>query len=299
MAENDDSAPAPAVSDWTSPASRAVLAHKQRKSRWFYHPPGFICPELTVERIGIVEWMKPGLVDRPRGTHDYLFMFFYEAVYVAAADGLALRPPGTLFLWTPGARHWYGHPDHAWNHSWVHCEGPRIEQELRRQRLPLNVPLVVGDAALIEKYLLDLYRELTAHDSPAPFILGNVYANWFCELARKLSGETSARRPPAWLRRVREHLEANFAAPLKLAELAQLGNVSVPHLAAEFKRHYGAAPIDFALGLRLEQAAYLLRDRNLRVGEVAARVGYEDIYHFSKLFKKRFGVSPRAWRQTQ
>ena len=56
------------------------------------------------------------------------------------------------------------------------------------------------------------------------------------------------------------------------------------------------SPIEFVIRQRLERAQYLLRNQNLAVGEVGRLVGYEDIFQFSKLFKKRFGESPRSMR---
>ena len=44
---------------------------------------------------------------------------------------------------------------------------------------------------------------------------------------------------------------------------------------------------------RMAHARHLLRDVGLTVADVAQRVGYDDLYHFSKLFKKHCGISPR------
>jgi AraC-like DNA-binding protein len=49
--------------------------------------------------------------------------------------------------------------------------------------------------------------------------------------------------------------------------------------------------------VRLQRACFLLRDCNLRISEVAMRVGYEDAGYFSRHFKKRFGLSPRQVRE--
>ena len=49
----------------------------------------------------------------------------------------------------------------------------------------------------------------------------------------------------------------------------------------------------------MHQAAYLLRDQNLAVKEVARSVGYRDPFAFSKLFKKHFGSTPSAYRHRE
>jgi iron complex transport system substrate-binding protein len=71
----------------------------------------------------------------------------------------------------------------------------------------------------------------------------------------------------------------------------------VSHFSALFKAHFGTSPIDYLVRLRLRAAAYLLRDVNVSVSSAAASVGYDDLYYFSKLFKKKLGVSPRAYRK--
>ena len=58
----------------------------------------------------------------------------------------------------------------------------------------------------------------------------------------------------------------------------------MPHFCSEFKRHFGESAIQHLIRLRLQHAVYLLRDENLRIGEVAEQTGYEDLYYFSKLF---------------
>ena len=49
--------------------------------------------------------------------------------------------------------------------------------------------------------------------------------------------------------------------------------------------------------LRMHRAAYLLADENLRISEIGAMVGYDDLYYFSRCFKKHYGLSPRAMRR--
>ena len=55
--------------------------------------------------------------------------------------------------------------------------------------------------------------------------------------------------------------------------------------------------MDFVINRRLEEATYLLGDHMLRIKEIARRVGYEDEFHFSRLFKKKYGVSPKFYRK--
>jgi len=89
-----------------------------------------------------------------------------------------------------------------------------------------------------------------------------------------------------------EHLNK----PLQVAKLAALVNVSASHYFALFKRRTGCAPIDFFIRLRMRQACRLLCGTSLSVKEVAAALGYEDPFYFSRMFKSVVQVAPSEYR---
>ncbi len=55
--------------------------------------------------------------------------------------------------------------------------------------------------------------------------------------------------------------------------------------------------MQFVQQLRMNQAVYLLRDENRRIGEIADALGYADMYTFSKMFKRSMGLSPKSFRE--
>jgi AraC-like DNA-binding protein len=91
---------------------------------------------------------------------------------------------------------------------------------------------------------------------------------------------------------MRDHLNE----PLQVAKLAALANVSASHYFALFKRRTGCAPIDFFIRLRMRQACRLLGGTSLSVKEVAAALGYEDPFYFSRMFKSVVAVAPSEYR---
>ena len=56
------------------------------------------------------------------------------------------------------------------------------------------------------------------------------------------------------------------------------------------------SPIDFFIHLKMEEACRLLRLTTRRISDIANELGYKDQYYFSRLFKKKIGVSPRNYR---
>jgi AraC-like DNA-binding protein len=81
-----------------------------------------------------------------------------------------------------------------------------------------------------------------------------------------------------------------------LHELAKSCHVSEPYICRLFRRYDNVSPYRLIQRLRMAEAASLLLDLRLLVKQVAARVGYDDPFQFSKAFKREYGVSPRAFR---
>jgi transcriptional regulator GlxA family with amidase domain len=84
--------------------------------------------------------------------------------------------------------------------------------------------------------------------------------------------------------------------PLRVARLALLVNVSASHYFALFKRLTGRTPIDVFIRLRMSRACQLLDSTSMEVKEVAAALGYEDPFYFSRLFKSVNQVAPSEYR---
>ena len=84
--------------------------------------------------------------------------------------------------------------------------------------------------------------------------------------------------------------------PLHVATLAAAVNVSPSHYSALFKRWTGCPPIDFFIHLRMQRACRLFDSTSLNVKEVAAALGYEDPFYFSRTFKAVNRVAPSEYR---
>ena len=84
--------------------------------------------------------------------------------------------------------------------------------------------------------------------------------------------------------------------PLKVATLATLANVSPSHFFALFKQHMGCSPMDYFTRLRMRHACDLLGSTPASVKEVAAALGYDDPFYFSRVFKSAVAVAPVHYR---
>ena len=84
--------------------------------------------------------------------------------------------------------------------------------------------------------------------------------------------------------------------PLQVATLAARAGISPSHYFALFKRQIGCAPIDCFIRLRMQRACRLLDGTGLSIKEVAAALGYDDPFYFSRIFKSVNRVAPSEYR---
>jgi AraC family L-rhamnose operon transcriptional activator RhaR len=91
------------------------------------------------------------------------------------------------------------------------------------------------------------------------------------------------------------HLEANFARPDSLSQLARRVGLSAAHLSRSFSRRMGIGIVEFVHQLRCEEACRLLRWSDQTIGRIATTVGYDEIAYFSRCFRRQIGNSPREY----
>jgi len=100
----------------------------------------------------------------------------------------------------------------------------------------------------------------------------------------------------AWLRRVRDRIDREYAQPLDVEALARGAHMSAGHLSREFRRAYGESPYSYLMTRRIERAMALLRRGDLSVTEVCFEVGCASLGTFSTRFTELVGMPPSVYR---
>ena len=92
-------------------------------------------------------------------------------------------------------------------------------------------------------------------------------------------------------------MEANFCYNLALEEFARLSHRSLSTFKRDFRKYFNQSPGKWLLQKRLEYSAVLLKNPAVNVSQVALDCGFEDLSHFSRSFKDKFGSSPATYRK--
>ncbi|HRU00544.1 MAG TPA: AraC family transcriptional regulator, partial [Victivallales bacterium] len=141
------------------------------------------------------------------------------------------------------------------------------------------------------------FSEISSHKNPNRIILKNLFECWLLEMAR-LANKITGNQPSENIKKLKRYIDMHSTEKISLSQMSDVAAISIPHMCFEFKKYFGISPGKYLLEQKIELARYLLKNRELRISDVAATVGYNDIYQFSKIFKKIVGMSPRKFRKS-
>src|SRR6202158_1251017 len=102
--------------------------------------------------------------------------------------------------------------------------------------------------------------------------------------------------PERHLLRARDLVDARYAEPLDVSDLARAAGLSRAHFSREFRRAFGESPHSYLLTRRLERAAALLRSTDRSVADICFSVGLRSVGSFTTSFTRTYGLSPTAYR---
>ena len=144
---------------------------------------------------------------------------------------------------------------------------------------------------LLENLLLHLLESPDSRRAIPLYTVGLLFVHLLEESDRLTMGIREQQSILGVLR----YLENNYAGG-SLTEAAQLLHCDVAWLSREIKRRTGRTYTELLQERRLQQAAWLLEHTRQRVSDIAVSVGYENISYFHRIFQKRFGLSPKKYR---
>lgn len=203
---------------------------------------------------------------------------------------------GSWFCLYPGASFDYGpDPGGYWDEYYVTAEGKRVE-EWQRDWLPPRgqVHRLAVDEVLLQRMesLLRLVGSGTPDNLDRAAMLLEQLAY---EIAAGGAGQGADRRGHL-AQTVIEDIQSRLHLPPTVSDTAARHHVSVSTLRRIVNAYTGYPFNEFVHRLRVAQAGHILLNTDLSVKEIGERLGYRDLFYFSRVFKRVTGVSPREYR---
>ena len=135
-----------------------------------------------------------------------------------------------------------------------------------------------------------------------PFILSRSWAVHTLEDVRDeieslLKGIGSASSSPI-IDKAREYVLSHVTQRITLSDVASYAGVSLGYMSKSFKRVMGRSLVDYVNDMKVDRAREMMAaSPHMRVGEIAIALGFENIYYFSKVFRRVTGMSPSEYQK--
>ena len=183
-----------------------------------------------------------------------------------------------------------------WTLYWVHYQGTCSENYT--QFLGLTEP--VAEIGIQPRLIADFETLLSLRHAGGS---ERLFVHAACQLKATLTdiaclvaASSHSRSTRMNLDQIQQLMRRHIDRDLDLDDLAHAANLSKFHFVRKFKQLTGHTPIQHFIHLRMQHACQLLDTTNESIKRVANRVGYDDPYYFSRLFKQVIGLSPQHYR---
>ena len=278
---------------------RAVVLPKSIINKFCLHNP--LINKAFITDIGYYPKAKFHFRERPHGAEQNILIYCVEGKGQITLDNKKyIILPGDFFVILNGKAHYYETDIlNPWTIYWCHFKGEQADEIINQILIKYNslkssIPFTDVRINLFNELYSNLEKGYSFENiSYVNLIFLQFLSSFLFPEKFNLNLETNAIDV---VDISIQFMQENMFKPLTLKILAQNVNSSSSHYSAVFKKKTGFPPIEYLNHLKIQKACQYLQFTELRIKEIAFRIGIEDQYYFSRLFVKTMGFSPSEYR---
>ncbi len=186
-----------------------------------------------------------------------------------------------------------------WEYVWIEFDGLRAKETVELSGLCVNTPVYKAKYKDIAQTMKNEMLYIVNHKEDSPFhLIGHLYL--FIDSFIKSSAITQLKNSnnlrDFYIKESLSFIEQNFQNDITIEDIAACCGLNRSYFGKIFHEVLGKSPQEFLISYRMTKATELLKLTSLSIAEISSTVGYSNQLHFSRAFKKIYGISPRQWR---
>lgn len=233
----------------------------------------------------------------------YLFHYIFSGQGLYQVDGRTYNlSEGQGFLIFPKQLTYYNaDSENPWVYAWLGFSGLMADEYVRASGFDRKNPIWYGKK---DDFICDcLLKMCDIHlKNPASRVKLIGYASLFLSRMMETASKNTlnsniTNSQEYYVKAAIEYMEHFYQDRLTVNDIANYVGLNRSYLGSIFNKHLKMSMQEFLISLRMRKACELLNYHDISVGDVARSVGYQDQFHFSKLFKRVMGMSPLNYRK--
>lgn len=232
-------------------------------------------------------------INRPLGSGDYLLLYFLAPMRIYFPNKTVIAPTDSFLLYPPGLPQKY-EPVTKFRNSYVHFTSSK--QFLEDLRIPMNEVFCLEHPAKINESIKRVQIELFSKERYSDIFMDTIMKQLFITISRELRHTHTNHNIDFTLK---EQFKAARLEILTHSEyhwttdsMSQLVHMGKSQFFYYYKIFFNNTPKSDLIHARIEKAKYLLSNEAYQVNQVASLVGFPNVYHFHRYFKKCCGCTP-------
>ncbi|HTG71421.1 MAG TPA: AraC family transcriptional regulator [Candidatus Udaeobacter sp.] len=248
------------------------------------------------------------VIERPFGCDNYLLMCFSTPFFTQTIHGIELGQQGDCILHDPGFPQYHGTPEgmsDGFRNDWIHFTGDDVPGLAKRYDVPFNQIISTGEPHLLGPYLRSIETELSLRKpywkQKTSLVLEEIllllsrHKQMHDEFDKLTAAEQEFKYKFMTARTfIHEHYEQDWT----VNKMSELVNLSAERFGVLYQKYFHMSPKDDLISKRLEEAKIQLLNSHHSIEQIALRSGFNSLYYFSRLFKKRVGRTPSDYRKS-
>lgn len=230
---------------------------------------------------------------------------YYSIEFVAKGRGTAILKgqrfdlgPGTIFSYGPRISQIITtDSEHLMTKYFIDFTGEAARQMIKTHIAPLGTAIRISRPDEIARIMDDLINHGLSDSSYRPMICSALLEYLIYRIAEtRVTEETKFSRAFMNYQNCRQQIKDNFTEFNSLQDIAESCSIDHAYLCRLFKKFDTQTPYQYLIHLKMAYAAQSLQKPDILVKEVAYELGFGDPFHFSRVFKKVFGISPQKFK---
>lgn len=178
------------------------------------------------------------------------------------------------------------------------CIAPVISGKLPFMKWDAQNPAYDKMAGALREIVRLYQRKGTAYQLRIAVLLSELWLQIFDRIPEgNPAGGAESERDKQRVKAAIQYMQENYQEPLRLDEIAKAAYISRSELCRSFQRTINMTPMEFLMQYRIRQAAALLKNRALRILDIAEMTGFCSPSHFGSYFHKYMGCTPGEYRR--